>query len=328
MKKLNRLLFLLLVILYPVNILACPHVDSEGNSHLQTYNSDYTIMTMIYPEVSYLYIKEVYMAIEGVNVIAYEDNVISEQFGFPIYQQMTDYITYYWFLDDTLLDMELEDIDIDITVENLDSLYVSGDGYSLNVGLSNSYDKGITKLTDITSQIYYNINVEKLTDENNSYDEVVEKYNIELLHNEYFEITSEFMVIEIDGYLYDTDYVDIDQFYDEVEVELHDIDYYEDLVVINLDSDFSEEDYIQAEYTEDGCYKFTISEGGVYVLAKNISVDYEEEVVEEEDSDVTVLTTTPTNQSNNYIYYIAGGGLVVVGTITTIVVIKLKKTKR
>lgn len=331
MKKLNKFCLFLILLILPIDVLACPHVDESGNLHLQTYNSDYTKVTMIYPRENYLYSKEVYMDIEGINMIPYEDNILSEEFGFSIYQEITSYITFYWILDESLTYTDFDEIDAEITVENYDSLLVSGDNYTINAGLTNTYDEGIKYLNDNTFQIYYDIVVENLQ-EDEDYQSLISEYEMNLLNEEIFSIEADFMVVEVDGYLYDTEYKTINNLYDDITVNIYSEEYNENAVIINL-NEISNDNFIEVSYS-DSYYSFTTDKTGIYVLVEYLEISEEEEFLEElpeeEDEDVIIYDEVEEAESDsvNYIAYIIGGSLALVLLISIVGFVIIKKNNK
>lgn len=323
MKKLSKFSLLIVLLLIPVNVFACPHSDSNDELHLQTYNGDYTEVTMIYPKENYLYAKECYMEIVGSSYTIDEENILKEQFGFPIYQDATSYITYYWFLDQSLLETELDELDEDITVENYDSLYVVGDGYNLEVGLTNTYKNGITYINDLSYQIYYEVNVDKLNNDEN-YLSLIEKYELSLLSEDIIKIDAQYMITEESGFTYETEYKDIANLYDEIIVSYYSEEYSENAVVVNL-SEINSDDFIGVSYS-DNYYTFTIDSSSVYVIADYTEISEEDGYVTPDD--VVVFDTTNTEvepESVNYTLYIIIGVAAVIVLTTTIIILSKKK---
>lgn len=324
MKKLSKISLLFILVLMPINVFACPHADSEDVLHLQIYNSDYTIVTMIYPRENYLYAKDAYMEIEGSSYTVFEENILKEQFGFPIYQDATSYITYYWFLDDTLLDTELDDLDVDITVEKYDSLYVEGDGYNLDVGLTNTYDNGVDYINDLSYQIYYEVNVEKINDDED-YLNLIKDYELNLINEDIYDFDVNYMITEISGYTYDTKYIDIFTLYDEIDVSIYSEEYNENVVAINLNKLYSN-NFIEVSY-ENNYYNFSIESSGVYVLAEYKEITEEDGYIEEEDLIVYEKEEEVVEKSSFPVVIIIGVSVVAVSIFGVVTVINNKKRK-
>lgn len=332
MKKLSKVLLVFVVIcMIPINVFACPHVDSKGIQHLQTYNSDYTEMTMIYPLENHLYTKLVDMYIDDIFPVPKEDSLISESFSFPVYQVLTSYITYYWFMDSTLLGTDMDKLDVKTTVEGINSMYVVGDSYHLNVDLTNSFDKSQKLINKYSDQIFYNINVDKL-DNTTKYDDRIKRQNITLFDEDILKINAQYMITEVKNYQYTTEYEKINSFYDPVEVGIP-TEEKENVIVLNLDKAFTEENIIYPTYS-DGHYNFTINESGVYALAnKDPDVELSEvldETKEKENvySDLEELEGKEENKSDKTVIYIVSAslcGIVLIGVL--IIIIFKRKAK-
>lgn len=329
-KHVNKLILFITVLLIPINVLACPHIDSQGESHLQIYNDDYTEMTMIYPEDGYLYSKDVLMGIDGALAVAYEDELLFESFGFPIMQSITSYITYYWFLDETLLETELDDVDVEATVENYDKMTTYGINYFLEVGLSNTYDKGITYETDYTDQIFYDVFINKLNEEEDEtkYSSIIDNNNLILLADEIFDVTAEFLIIELENYVYSNEYIDIDDFYDDITINVYSDNQNDNAIVLNLNNSISEEYYIDTTYNEsENYYSFTITESGVYIVVDETQIEVSEEEADIDTEDDTIIINTEDNEKEDYtfVYYIIGGIAVLASLSVGIILAKRKK---
>lgn len=322
MKKLNKVILTIILILIPINVLACPHTDQDGELHLQIYNGDYTIATMIYPKDGYLYAKDAYMEITGSTYVIYEENTLKEKFGFPIYQEVTSYITYYWFLDSTLLEQDLDEIDVETNVANYDSMYVEGDGYNLTVGLTNSYTEGTKLINDLSYQLYYEVNVEKVNDSDN-YLNLISEYDLTLVSEDIYDFDINYMVSEIDGYNYSTEYVEIDTLYDDVEVSISSENYNENAIVINL-NEINSNNFIDVSY-ENGYYNFSINKNGVYVIAEYTEISEEDGYAVQDDVIVLESDDTDDEESSNYIMIIILVSAVVILTISVVVVVSNKK---
>lgn len=352
MKKLTKFILLIVLTCIPVNIFACPHVDSEGNQHLQTYNSDYTIMNMIYPMEGYLYTKIVTMYLDGVYVVPNEDTVLSEGFGFAIAQDLTTYMGYYWFMDESYVTNDYEDLDIEVTVENTENQYVSGTGYSLNVYFENTYTAGVSLENEYTNQVYYEVLVDQLTVDERSSDQslFISENDLALANEEIFYVTADFLHVEINSYLYTSTYFNIYDFYDDVEVCLESDVLLNNPVAINLDNFTSEEDFIKTTYNEEeGCYDFTINEVGSYIVVESFDVvytnssteklendivldennevkeDYEEDKESVDDNEVLLLDSV--TKDSEYTAYVIGGIGALLLVFAGIAFVALKKRK-
>lgn len=319
-----------LLLLCPFTVLACPHEDSYGNYYLQVFNSDYTILSMIYPRPNYLYSKDTNIEIEGIDILIDEDNPLKEQYGFAIYQDIRSYITLYWFIDDSLMIGDPDDLDVETTIENYDSLTTIGDNYFLNVGLTNTYKKGITYKNDLTNQIYYNVDFEKIN-ESEEHISLISEYNLTLIEEDIMKLDAEFMIVEKENYTYNTDYEHLEDLHDSITIDYYSENEVENAVVINLNQLYTDQ-FIETTYN-DGYYSFTIDKSGVYVIANYVEISEEDgyiyvyEEIDEYEEEETILNneTSEENNISNIIIYIAGGSSLFIIVIITLYIIANKE---
>ncbi len=321
MKKIFKII--ICICMLPLNVFACPHIDKGGSPHLQTYNEDYTEVNMIYPMDSYLYVRKTTMTVQDYLAIANEDDLIDETFSFPVVQDYEDYLTYYWFLDETLI--EGDESKVDVTVENIDALEVSSDNYKLLVSFSETYKSGQVYKNQYTEQIYYDVKVNDVTSDKQSF---ITSNNITLASNNIYDISATYTVIENNNYNYSTEYEKIDNFHDDIKVYLNASSVSENIAAINLNNDLVSGNYIDVT-NENGMYAFTVNEPGIYTLVeKNLpageqqNIETEEEVTEEnneneENTDSLVIEEKEEKEENSSLKYIIIGvsALILVGLI-------------
>ncbi|MFI3261087.1 MAG: hypothetical protein R3Y13_05195 [bacterium] len=320
MKKRLKKFLALLMCIFPVSVHACPHIDTSGNMHLQTYNAEYTEMGMIYPKEGYLYMKTVPMFINEVVPEPYENEIINETYSFSIIQDASTYMGYYWFTDEAYYDMQLEDIDFEITVKETPDMRITSNTYDLLVGLSNTYNEGIKFESDTTNQVNYHVLIENSSTDN--YKSVIESNEINVLNNEVLTVDTEYMVVTLDG-MYSSEYIEINDLYDEITVIIKDVEEIENPVVVNLDNFSTEEDFIEAVY-EDGNYVFTIKESGPYVIANSFEIkEISEPVIEPEEEEVIIITKTEDKEETDMnIAVIVVPTIIVLSIIGIVIVIK------
>lgn len=327
-KKLSSILLFVLCIA-PINVFACPHIDSEGGVHLQTYNETYTKMNMIYPMDNYLYTKEVTMILDGVYPVANEDEILSETFSFPVYQLVTSYITYYWFLDSSLLESDIEQLDVKTTVEGVESMYVEGGSYHLEVGLPNSFNESQNYINEYSDQLFYAVKIVTSNDYE-TYEDRLSELNLVLIEEDILSINAEFMITEVDNYVYETTYEAIDELYDYIEVGVPTDESEYSLIVINLDEAITEDDIIYPEYV-DNHYIYEINNSGNYALAYKTSDELINEIIEstdeESESEYLNLNDVIVEEENNNLIYIISGIVGTIIVIATVLLIVLKKKK-
>lgn len=328
MKKLKKILLIIYLILFPINILACPHIDDQGEIHLQTYNEDYTEVNMIYPKEGYLYSKIVLMKLDQYIAVPLEDKLVNEGYGFAILQDMNSYLGYYsYFMDESLYTTNLEDLDIDITIENTPNQIISNDNYTLNIGLTNTYKKGLANQNTNTTQIYYDVYVDVYNEDDltNNQNEFLNENKISEKISKIYNITADFMNIEIEGYIYSTNYDELDEFYDDIVISIDNDKNFSNPVAVNIDNIASSDEYIEVTEVNDK-YEFTINQKGTYIitesfeLLKTSQTEEKEEIEEEIIEDIEVLEAEDTENDNSIIIYAFIG---IISLFFIIIVIKI-----
>lgn len=275
MKKIfNYIIIILMLFIYPLNALACPHVDSDGNAHFQFYNSDYTIMTMMYPRENYFYAKDIPLPEEFVMNKEVENNILNEEFSFPLVQDKETYWSNYWFIKNELMRDDWRSKEYKTTVEGIDYLKVDGKDYILKVGLKNTYSdsKRFHNMKNIT-QMLYNIKVDKLNEDKNEvkYKKIVEDNKFDLDIPEIFKIDFEYYILTMEKDNYKEKKEEFKTLYDDITIKLKSTKLPEDIVAVNLDKAIDEDNQIPVVLNKDGYYEYTIKESGVYVLLRKNS---------------------------------------------------------
>lgn len=309
MKKFKIILFLILLI--PFNVLACPHVDKDGNSHFQFYNEDYTEMNMMYPKENYLYTKNI---VNVDNIITDPLELLDESFGFPLVQDKDGYVQNYYFIDKRVQSENWNDLEIKTTVEDINNMLVSGKNYNLNVNLNNTYENSKEYNDGKIFQMYYNIFVNRLNDnkeESFNIDKIVKNNKLNQVVPEILDIKATYSIMDTEEYDYNFETIDINSFYDEIEVQVIS-DKKEEAMVINLKRNVKEEDIIECIYNENtNSYNFIITEPGIYVIV-------EKEILENE-------IIFDNKQGDNHIWLILLGFGGILTLLTIWVVINIKK---
>ncbi len=323
MKK--KIISLLIIIFIPFNVYACPHVDSEGNAHLQTYNEDYTKMDMIYPKEGYLYVRNVDMSIESSMVKAHEDTLHNEIYSFPVLLNATDYMTYYWFLDDSLVQNGVENLDVETTIKNTDSMHMCSDKYDLNIHLSNSYTKGLTYEGDYITQIYYDVIVVDQSD-NEKYIDKISDANLTKISDTIIDLSARYQVTKVEDYRYETTYKAVKEFDDLVEVTIKSNENLDNIVAVNLDKTINADNFLEVTKTDLG-YTFNAENEGNYALVEKTDA-FTEVVVEEdvEEKEITAdIEIEEKNEEINLIIPIVIGSIILISIIITVIVLKKRK---
>ncbi len=323
MKKIFKLL--ICIMLLPLNILACPHVDSEGRPHLQTYNSDYTEMDMLYPQDGYLYVRNVTMTTDSISIGAQEVDLLKETYSFPICQDNEIYLAFYWFLDESLTQRPLEELDVETDVENTTNIKVTNDTYQLDVYFEDTYHEGMKYKNEFTEQIFYDVTVDKINDDQ-YLNNIIDSNELTVLSNDILDISFRFNIAEIIGMDYKTDYPSISSLHDKVYVTMKSETDITDIVAINLKNKINVESNIEVTKTTDDLYTFEISEPGMYILTERVTTSVEDSIDLGIQDEVETLTPqiNEEEENNNLIYIIIGVSLLI--TITTgIIIYKVKK---
>ncbi len=313
-----------MIMLLPSNIFACPHIDSTGKPHLQTYNEDYTEMTMIYPMDKHLYIKEVVMSIENSQTIAHEDELLKEIFSFPVVQNMESYYTYYWFLNNNLSEQQFDSVDVETTIKSLNNMEISSENYKMTVNFTNTYSEGIKLENDLTQEIYYDVIIDKKT-ESEKHLKFISDNNLNMVSSEILDTKIRYNMIETDGYNYENLFQDIIVLKDNITLQIKSAEVANDVVAINLMEDITSENLLEVEITDDGYYSFLITEPGTYVVIEKPSEDV---IIKADNLESNITTKDILNiaeEESNMIYYIVGGSVILILVIATYIVIKRKR---
>ncbi len=287
MKKIIKII--LCICLLPLDVLACPHIDAGGSAHLQTYNEDYTEVNMIYPKDSYLYVKNVTMTVQDYLAIANENELLDETFSFPVVQDYEDYLTYYWFLDESLIGGD--ESKVDITVENIDSLEVSSTSYKLSVKFPNTYTNGLEYITSYTEQIYYDVKINNATEAKKDY---IISNDLVLASNEIYDVSARYTIIENNNYNYSTTYENIKSFHDEIIMSVTGFGDISNIAAINLNKSLTSNNYIEVNMN-DGMYSFKINEPGIYTLIEKKLPEITEDTIIEEHTEESEETENSVN---------------------------------
>ena len=305
MKKIIKLI-LICILFIPLNVLACPHVDVNGVSHFQFYNMDYTVMTMMYPKKHHLYSKDVPMGENGEVVVEYEDDIILESFGFPLKQDKQAYWDNYWITDVNLQTENWADLIDKTTVEGIKKVDVVGENYNLEVFLTNTFNNSLQYVDEKVWQVYYNIDTNYIKYEKTNYKKVIEQSKLSLLTNDALNIKANYMVTDSPEYNYENESINIDKFFDEINVSIKSDKVSDNPVVLNLNKDINETNYIECNYSNNN-YNFVITEPGVYVVVDNKDIveqtinldeliEKEEKVEDTNDNKSTVLEDKEQNK--------------------------------
>ncbi len=325
MKKLSSILILLLII--PINVFACPHVDRNGGAHIQTYNNDYTEANMIYPKENYLYVKDVTMEIdEKMFTNIDEDNILKETYSFPVLLDLGTYVMYYWFLDESLVTGNYKEGDIETTIANLDKINVDNINYNLSINLSNTYTNGLEYETNKTQEIYYDVNIDSKY-EDKKYINLIEESGIELVSNDILNVDAKYKIVNNDNNVYETVHEEIKDLYDKINMTLITDSEEEDIIAINLDEKLINENFIEVVKTEGG-YSFDIDKDGTYILAKNSEIkEVEIEETVEIEEDTHVIKKQDENVNNMLIYCVTGAVVIILICFIAIKIFKKNRQK-
>ena len=315
MKKIIKLI-LIVFILTPSIVLACPHMDSNNTKHFQFYNDDYTRMEMMYPKEYFLYSKVVPLDMN--NPMLYENDIIEETYGFAVVQDIEAFIGNYWFTDEKYQNTPADQLDIKPTIEGLTNIEVVSDDYKLDIGLLNTYNKGNDVKEESTYQLYYNILVKKL--ETKNYKDDISKHNLNILTNNIYNINTSFLNTSKDGVIYKSNDIKIDTLYDDIKVKLKVEEKLENVVAINMDLPINEVNYIAPTYN-DGYYEFDINTPGNYTLVESTNIIQEENIIEP----ITPPTTPSNSNKDNTSIYIIIGLVVAIIIVSTLIIINSKK---
>lgn len=339
MKKIIDKILLSVILLLPINTLACPHIDLAGEYHLQFYNLDYTEMTMMYPLQNYLYGKTVPMSIENGMIVSNETDILTETFGFSLALDTASFLSFYWFTDESLEYATPEDLNIKTTIEGLENQVVSSLYYNLDINLNNTFDESRKFITDEIDQMYYNINVENISkNSNTSYHTLLNANNITIIQDTILSIEAEYVITDIVDYYHNTENKAIRTLYDPIEVQIKGSESSKDVVAMNLDDNLTQDNFIDVIY-DNGMYKFEIENEGTYVVVeKNTSLDLKEtNSLELKNDEPTSSNNTDndyyndidhkeTEEKNNSTIYIFAGISIILIIGTLILFSKIKKS--
>ncbi len=321
MKKILTNILLLLLILLPSTVFACPHYDEDGNIHLQTYNDDYSMINMLYPKDKHLHVKTVNSIDKDYYIIPDYDALQYETFSFAIIQNNETYYTYYWYVNNDLLP---EDVDtIENTVKNLEYMNVTSNDFNLKVFFTNTYGEGSKFNNEYTKEIYYDVIIANKI-EDTQYTDIIANKNMTLYSEKIVQIDARFNIMEVNGYDYSNEFEEIISLYDEVIIEMDITSTEERLVAVNLDKPITENSFINVTKISDTKYSYSVNEVGTYAI---VSID-EDNFIPDEITNVSVDGTSETefDESGTEIHYIIG---IIVAFIITIIVVSIvsKKSK-
>jgi len=210
-----------------------------------------------------------------------------------------------------LIDEVIPDDELQPTVEGINDLLVRGDNFNLNVGLINTFARSNVIRNDDTYQLYYNVFVRRLNDEANRVSEEYLRANqnlnqreLELVVPELLEITAEFN-ITTHNQLFNT--LEINNFYDLIEVQIYSDEEIENVVAINLNQELNSNNLIEVTFDEvNQRYVFEIDEPGIFAL---INADFDYELFNQ--TFVYEVETEEDAANLNTILLIAGAGVIV-----------------
>jgi hypothetical protein len=269
MEKLKALAALVICILLPLQVFACPTAgDEHGRTFFEIFNSDYTLRTMFYSqELNHFYRRESSLATD---IISYRDS-----FSFPIVtEENFENITYMSMTDD------------DIMSGKPISVFMHGVRYDMTVRLDTTF-MALRRFTENSDEqiknLYYDVLVKRLYwgDENDTRREELLNAqnrihelgltlaNPSILKIEIGIIPEDMFFTEID----DNTRIALDEIFDPIELRIFGRGA-EDLVAVNIESGNI---YKIPTYTDGISYTFQIIEAGTYVLAEN---DFEADYVD------------------------------------------------
>lgn len=302
-------IFLVLLLFVPTTVMACPHIDANGDAHFQLYNEDYTIMTMMYPKDGYLYGKNVPLDEDGGLTVENANNILDETFGFPLKQDKETYYYNYWFTDKDLVNGNWKDKDIKTTVEGLESLTIEGKNFTALVGLPNTLEKSSKFNNDSVTDIYYNLTLKNLRDkELKKYNKLLETYKISNLTDLLLKVSAEYAVTTVDDMQHGYNEVEMDKFYDAINIRVNGNASDKKIVAINLDDDYTENNMIECSYNENSYYSFDVMEPGTYVIVEKPD-EIVKPVIERDTKE------TQKEDKTNYMPLIIGGILILICTV-------------
>lgn len=304
MKKLIS--FLIIILLIPNMVNACPHIDKNGKSHFQFYNDTYTEMTMMYPRLHHLYGKIVPLLEDGSITDENQDKIISESYGFPLLQDKQTYWYNYWFTDKDLMNGNWKDQDIQTTIEGIDNLNIQGENYNIDVGLTNTFSKSKKFVNDEVTEMYYNVFIKKLNKQKKGktkYENIIKDYEMKLIISDIIEIKAEYAITSQNKDLqYSYNKLDIDRFHDTMKYNIKSKFNEKEIVAVNLLNDYNEDNLIKCNYLNDH-YTFEVDEPGVYILI-------------EKQNEIKKIIKEETREKNNNIVFIFVPVIIILSLIT------------
>ena len=320
MKTSKKIITILLIIylLLPLTVYSCPHIDADGNVYFRDHHEvDSLFLTMMYPRDNHVYTKDVFMDDR--------DQLIGEGFRFPVLRSIESFLQMNFF-DESIfegIDGNIMDIDVETTVRNIEYMIVDGTWFRLNVGLSNSYLESKKHIHPYYNEMFYHVDVRKVTDlDQISYERVngmLDRRNLERIIPNAIQINAEFLLIHSTVDSFSTRSVDIFDLYDDIEVMIATDKHYGDVVAINLDRPLNSDNVIPLTYHEETSeYRFTISEGGTFAL---VDADFDEELFNQFFEEERIIIEREEENNTNFIWII-----IVIVVISGIIIIK--KTKK
>jgi len=305
--KLISYLLILIILLTPFKVLACPHVDEQGRLHFAFYNEDWTIVTKMYPQRLHLFSQEVSM----------DDSthLYSESFGFPIVKSREAHLSMYALFDEMFINMSNEQwqqvgsLELTTTVENIDRMLVNGTNFNLNIGLTNTFQNSVRNLAHDIYEKYFNIHARRLNDltnRNSDYfirtNRMITQRNLELVVPEILQITAEKTTINDN---WETNEIQVNQLHDPIEIQIYANQRNHEVVAINLNQELNSNNLIEVAFDEvNQRYFFEIEEPGIFALINtNFNTElFDYEFPEDEENDATIpLEEEYSNISNLFI---------------------------
>ena len=304
--------------MFPVQVLSCPHIDSDGNIYFREHHeTDSISLTMMYPRENHVYTKEVFMDDR--------EHLISEGFRFPVLRSIESFLQMNFF-DESIfegIDGNILDIDVETTVRNIDNMLVLGTGFMLNVGLTNSYLESKQYIQTYFNEMFYHVNVKQINEHDHiTYERVngmLNRRNLEKVIPNALQINAEFLLIHSTVDTFSTSSLTISTLYDDIEVKIPSQNIVPNVVAINLEGVMNSENVIPVVYDDENeWYSFTISESGIYAL---VDADFDEELFNQFFEEERLILTTEEEQGSNPL-------LIIIPLVVITAIIIIKKTKK